>query len=266
MSTFILKYVKFNVLFQLVGLGLAKAASEGLARIREVAVMSKKGVSAIVSGAGWIGGFADKLIRALRQRGLTDEQIHALVTDEGDERVGQIAAVLAQPASKILGTFEIMLEGGIPASKLYSMGQYGGPMPEEVTDKRFPMTDHKPTKRTVVLLQRTYGEGYDKLMAEFKRHGLERPTYEDAFYFGIQHPEQQLKHEDIIFPHVSKNEHSVLVLGTSGDMLDPFRTMGISSMQKSICVVKMPKVEGGYEDAVLTGGGWGPGVYAGIRK
>ncbi len=56
--------------------------------------MARKDVTAIVSGAGWIAGFADKLIRELRERGVSNEQIHSLVTDEGEVPVGKIADVL----------------------------------------------------------------------------------------------------------------------------------------------------------------------------
>ncbi len=46
--------------------------------------MARKDVPAIVSGAGWIAGFADKLVRGLRKQNVTEEQIHSLVTDTGE--------------------------------------------------------------------------------------------------------------------------------------------------------------------------------------
>jgi len=58
--------------------------------------MTRKNVSAIVSGAGWIGSFASELIKALRKRGVSDEDIHSLVTEEGKLPVSKIADVLAE--------------------------------------------------------------------------------------------------------------------------------------------------------------------------
>ncbi len=64
--------------------------------------MSKKNVSDIVSGAGWIASFASELIKALRERGVSDEDIHSFVTEEGKSLVDRIADVLAENRHLIL--------------------------------------------------------------------------------------------------------------------------------------------------------------------
>ena len=53
--------------------------------------MAKKDVSVLVSAAGWVGGFVDSLVRELRARGVTDTEIHALVTEDAKVPVGKIA-------------------------------------------------------------------------------------------------------------------------------------------------------------------------------
>lgn len=58
--------------------------------------MTKRNVSAIVSGAGWIASFTNELIKALRERGISDNDIHSLVTEEGNLLVGKIADVLVE--------------------------------------------------------------------------------------------------------------------------------------------------------------------------
>lgn len=60
----------------------------------------KKDVSLIVSGAGFIGGFAHGLIKAMRRAGWSDERIHALVKEGelSDEMVNKIVSVLGQEA------------------------------------------------------------------------------------------------------------------------------------------------------------------------
>jgi len=58
--------------------------------------MAKKDVADIVSGAGWIAGFADKLIRGLHEQGVSDEKIHSLVTDEGGLAMDEIVAAVAR--------------------------------------------------------------------------------------------------------------------------------------------------------------------------
>lgn len=62
--------------------------------------MSKKDVSLVVSGAGWIGSLAHSVICALRQLGATDKQIHSLVVDGGELPIGKIAGVLMEEIRK----------------------------------------------------------------------------------------------------------------------------------------------------------------------
>lgn len=56
----------------------------------------KKDVPTLVSAAGWIGGFVDKLVRELRELGVADEAIYQLVTDKGDIQIKKIAEELAK--------------------------------------------------------------------------------------------------------------------------------------------------------------------------
>lgn len=62
--------------------------------------MSKKDVSSVLSGAGWIGSLASGVINALRELGATEKQIHSLVVDGGELPVGKIAVVLMEEIRK----------------------------------------------------------------------------------------------------------------------------------------------------------------------
>lgn len=61
--------------------------------------MASKDIPVLVSAAGRIGGFVDKLARALRKRGISDEQIRSLFTEDGDVAVGKTADALAEMLS-----------------------------------------------------------------------------------------------------------------------------------------------------------------------
>ena len=50
----------------------------------------------LVSAAGWLLGFTEKLVRELKKQGVTDEVIHNFVKDDGDVAVEKIAAELAK--------------------------------------------------------------------------------------------------------------------------------------------------------------------------
>lgn len=56
--------------------------------------MSKKNVSAIVSGAGFLAAVWTVLVSAVHKLGGTDEQIHRLATPEGAETVEKMAALI----------------------------------------------------------------------------------------------------------------------------------------------------------------------------
>ncbi len=95
-------------------------------------------------------------------------------------------------------TFSITCEGA-EASELVRLGNYDW-SDEWITDERFPMKKHKPVDRTVELIEFDHDPTSEEVLEELTRRGLERPTYEDAFYFGIQHPEEQRGHP-VVFLH-----------------------------------------------------------------
>jgi hypothetical protein len=54
--------------------------------------------------------------------------------------------------------------------------------------------------RRIVLLEFDRPVAFEDVVAEARQRGLERPTYEDALYFGIAHPDAQ-REQPIIFLH-----------------------------------------------------------------
>jgi len=180
--------------------------------------MAKKDVAAIVSGAGWIASLADKLISGLRERGVSDKQIHSLVTDEGDVSVSIIVDALVQMLGscidKVVGVFQFALNGNVKISELIKRGQYDWHN-DWITDERFPIQPHDPMPRTAELIEFDHNPTSEEVLEEFGRCGLERPTYEDALEFGAQHPEEQ-RERTIVFLHEflldPTGKHSVFVL------------------------------------------------------
>lgn len=76
--------------------------------------MARKDATAIVSGAGWIGSFADKLIHALREKGVSDEQIRQLATERCGPPIEKIAHILVQEFHHILGYTPVVVDYSIP--------------------------------------------------------------------------------------------------------------------------------------------------------
>lgn len=80
--------------------------------------MSKrKDVSTLISAAGWVSSLIGELVSALKERGVTDEQIHSFVTNRGKIPFSKIADEVAKeiraktllkliPADKFISTDE----------------------------------------------------------------------------------------------------------------------------------------------------------------
>jgi hypothetical protein len=70
-----------------------------------------------------------------------------------------------------------------------------------VTSENFPADRAAPRRvRQIVLLEFDHAVTFEQVVAAARPRGLERPTYEDALYFGAAHPEAQCE-RPIIFLH-----------------------------------------------------------------
>ena len=111
-------------------------------------------------------------------------------------------------------TFSITCEGSYKTSELVVQGDYGWP-DNWITDELFPIQKHAPVGRTIELVEFDHEPPSEEVLEKLAQRGLERPTYEDALYFGIQHPEEQRKrpvvflHEPVLRPD---GDRGVLVL------------------------------------------------------
>lgn len=85
-----------------------------------------------------------------------------------------------------------MMCGGIPTSELVRSGRYDWVNPS-ITDELFPIETRAPVSRTIELIRFNHYPHSGEVLVEFARRGLERPTYEDALTFGVEHPEEQMK-------------------------------------------------------------------------
>lgn len=99
----------------------------------------------------------------------------------------------------ISNIFKIICKGSHTTSELIKLGKYywGN---DWITDKRFPLEKHASTTRNIELVEFDHDPTSEEVLEELTRRGLDKPTYEDALCFGIQHPEEQRKHP-IVFLH-----------------------------------------------------------------
>lgn len=158
-----------------------------------------KHVSAIVSGAGWIAGFTDRLIEALQVRGCSNEEIHTLVTSKAKLAIDPIADAVAAVIKTAKNVFRLTKVGdGRKTEELVRAGNYNYAN-SYVNSTNFPVRS-KPGVREIVLIEFDHDPTSEEVLAEAVKQGLERPLYEDALYFGVEHPEVQ-RERPVIFLH-----------------------------------------------------------------
>lgn len=127
--------------------------------------------------------------------------------------------------------FTVHLDGDKNTEELLEKGNYAAIVRQYITKEGFAVKKHPPVTRQIALFKPTpkdipfsvrvflklisysskvYKSGGDKkfvscelALAELKQaqSGLLQPTYEEALYFGIQHPNAVGDHELVIFPH-----------------------------------------------------------------
>jgi len=160
--------------------------------------MARKDVSLIVSGAGWIASFAERLVKELRKRNVTDEQIHSLVTDGGDVAIGKIAVSLAE-LMNLRSLYSIEVPLGATTETLVKAGKYGWKN-DWITSQNFPVRSDRVGKVAIELIEFDRDVTSEEVLAEASRRGLVRPSYEHALAFGIHHPDVQ-REWPVVFLH-----------------------------------------------------------------
>lgn len=112
--------------------------------------------------------------------------------------------------------FPIICDGSHTASELIVLGKYDS-ISDMITDKLFLLKKHSPRNKIIEFVSfNHYNPTFEEVLIEFARRGLERPDSEDAFYFGIQYPDEQkmlpifFLHEPV---HNSSGNRFILALG-----------------------------------------------------
>lgn len=101
--------------------------------------------------------------------------------------------------SRIIGTFNVTLGGTSKTSELVKRCNYDW-FNEWITDDHFPIQMHESVGRMVELVEFDFDPSSERIIEEFGRLGLKRPTYEDVLQFGLEYPGEQCKHS-IVFLH-----------------------------------------------------------------
>lgn len=163
--------------------------------------MSRKNVSAVVSGLGLGLGILEALVAAIRKEGGSDEDIHRLATAEGLE----ILAEMARIAVGIKDSFAVRFAVALAACKFDWMNDYVNPA-------NFPASVFGGVGEGHLLAQPPATEkGYwneaevDVWLAEKGKEGYEAATLADGLDFVAKNQEAHIDGPVVFWASVSSH-------------------------------------------------------------
>ncbi len=139
----------------------------------------------------WLAGLPGPVLRLEGDRPVVEQL----------ERVEASMGVSGRSAAaRVVGSYWITVGDGRSTEALVAAGDYGYAH-SCLNSESFPARHFGGRRiREIVLLELDRSLPSDGIIADAARLGLERPTYEDALYFGIGHPEAQ-RERPIVFLH-----------------------------------------------------------------
>ena len=154
-----------------------------------------------------LGKFINRrVVSELEKKGVTEADI-SLVAEKGEVLVVDIFVdAFLKCLRQVKNAFRIMTGGTRTTNEVVAAGNYDW-KDDMVNGENFPMRSMPEGPREIVFLEFDHDPSSEEVLAEAERQGLKRPRYEDALFFGEQHPEEQRKgpivflHESWQFPH-----------------------------------------------------------------
>ena len=168
--------------------------------------MARKDVNLLVSAAGWIGGFIDKLVRALRERGITDEQIHSLVTDAGDALVGKIADAVAEMLGAGENLFKVVVDYTQSLADMISAGKYDW-VNGDIIAENFPISGSGQAELNAELVHFNRIMESGDVLKELDKLGLRPANIAELLAFGAKYPDKQREFPIIALGSVWQNRY-----------------------------------------------------------
>lgn len=153
-----------------------------------------KNISSIISGAGWLAGFADNLIKSLRERGVPDEDIHRLAADtkEGKALISKIVDIFAEVSQKSKDVFLVLVDYCRSLEDMIAAGKYND-VNSDINAKHFPVAKHGKENVAVELVHFDRSIGSGDALLELDKMGFRPATLPELLAFGEKYPDVQLQ-------------------------------------------------------------------------
>lgn len=151
--------------------------------------MSKKYVSAIVSGMGVGMAILTSLMEKAKKRGLPEESIHRLATPEGDALLDKMVEVLA---SATVG-YILLVDYDLSLDVAIKNGEYDY-VNDNITEKNFPTTRKGTAGLYIELVHLDRAVSSEEAIKELDKRGLRPAELHELLAFGAKYPDEQKKY------------------------------------------------------------------------
>lgn len=178
----------------------------------------RQNVSELISAAGWIGSLIGELVPALRERGISDEQTHAFVTDGGKISVGKIADVMADDIRQAGEIYSVAFNYAEGIEAKVVAGHYDWSN-SDITSKHFPTNRTGTVKGGIKLFHFDRNISSEEAIREMDKAGYRPAEACELLDFGKTHPDVQREFPIIALGSIwrdSRSSRSVVYLGRPG--------------------------------------------------
>ena len=161
-------------------------------RAKQGGPMAKKDVEAIVSASGMMSEVWWKLVKAVKERGGSAENIHRLATPAGDELINKFAELVVGVAPAAASTFKVIVDYDKSLKDMISAGKYDQ-IGSDVTEKHFPISGNGKAEVNLELVRLNKRISSKDAIVELKKLGTRPATLPELLAFGVAYPEEQRK-------------------------------------------------------------------------
>lgn len=151
--------------------------------------MSKR-KSLLVSAAGWISSLVDKIIGALHERGISDEDIHALVMENGKELLDKIADAIAAAVKQVRRIYAVLVDFGMSIEELVKLGKYDWTN-SDITSEHFPTKRVGKVETKIEFVHFGRNISSDDALKELEKMGYRAAEAHELLASGAKYPDVQ---------------------------------------------------------------------------
>ena len=155
--------------------------------------MSKKNAPLLMSAAGVIGGFFEKLVAKAKALGALDQLHELMVGDRSEEFISQVVGLTMKMVNTVHDGLCIVVDYSRSLAEMIKAGHYDW-VNSDITDKHFPVKGSGKTKLVPEIIHYNKYMSSDAVIQDLDQRGLRPATLAELLAYGEKNPDEQHKY------------------------------------------------------------------------